>query len=100
MWFKCCAQHLNRVEHRLFSFISQNRRGTPLTNLSTIVNLTGSTATGTGLKVHCECDTNDCPTRIKLGKSEMVALDIRRADFHCDWNHTLLPTPADIAVIS
>ena len=90
----------NRIEHKLFSFISQNWRGKPLYSLTTIINLIGSTTTGTGLKVYCDRDTNEYPTGIKISKAEMAALDIRRADVHGDWNYTLLPTPANVAVIS
>ena len=90
----------NRIEHRLFSFISQNWRGKPLHSLSTIISLIGATTTGTGLKVYCDRDTNAYPTGIRISKSEMAALDIRRADFHGDWNYTLLPTPDSVAVIS
>ena len=90
----------NRVEHRLFSFVSQNWRGKPLYNLTTIIGLIGSTRTGMGLKVYCDRDTNDCPTGIKISKSETAALDIRRADLHGDWNYTLLPTAESVAVIS
>ena len=90
----------NRIEHRLFSFISQNLRGKPLYSLTTIINLIGSTTIGTGLKLYCDRDTNEYPTDIKISKSEMVTLDIRRADFHGDWNYTLLPTPDIVSVIS
>ncbi len=90
----------NRVEHRLSYFVSQNWRGKSLYNLTTIIGLIGSTRTGTGLKVCCDRDTNDCPTGIRISKSEMAALDIRRADFHGDWNYTLLSTAESVAVIS
>ena len=89
----------NRIEHRLFSFISQNWRGKPLCSLTTIISLIGATTTGTGLKVYCDTDTNDYPTGIRISTSEMAALDIRRADFHGDWNYTLLPNPDNVAVI-
>ena len=90
----------NRIEHRLFSFISQNWRGKPLYSLTTIISLIGSTRTGAGLKVYCDRDTNEYPTGIKISKAEIEALDIRRADFHGDWNYTLLPIPDTVAVIS
>ncbi len=90
----------NRIEHKLFSFISRNWRGKPLYTLTTIIGLIGSTKTGTGLKACCDRDTNECPTGIRTGKSEFDALDIRRADFHGDWNYTLLPKPDNVAVIS
>ena len=59
----------NRIEHRLFSFISQNWRGKPLYSLATIISLIGSTATDTGLKVYRDQDTNDCPAGIKISQS-------------------------------
>ncbi len=90
----------NRIEHRLFSFISQNWRGKPLYSLTTIINLIGATTTGAGLKVFCDRDTNEYPTGIRISKSAMAALDIRRAEFHGDWNYTLLPDPDSVAVIS
>ncbi len=90
----------NRIEHKLFSFITQNWRGKPLYSLTTIINLIGSTKTGTGLKVYCDRDTTDYPTGIKISKSEMAALDVRRADFHGDWNYTFLPIPVNVSVIS
>ena len=91
---------MNKIEHRVFSFISRNWRGNPLYSLATIINLIGSTTTGTGLKVYCDRDTNDYPAGIKISKSEIEALDIRRADFHGDWNHTLLPNSDRASVIS
>ena len=81
------------IEHRQFSFICRNWRGEPLYSLTTIIDLIGSTTTRTGLKVHCDRDTNDYPTAIKISQSEMGTLDIRRDDFHGDWNYTLLPAP-------
>ena len=90
----------NKIEHRLFSFISQNWRGKPLYSLTTVISLIGSTRTGKGLKVYCDRDTNEYPTGIKISKSEIEALDIRRADFHGDWNYTFLPNPDNAAVIS
>ncbi len=90
---------MKRIEHRLFSF-SQNWRGKPLYSLATIISLFGSTTTGTGLKVYCDRDTNEYTTGIKISKSEIKALDIRRADFHGDWNYTVLPNPVNVAVFS
>ena len=58
----------NKIEHKLFSLISQNWRGKPLYTLTTIIGLIGSTKTGTGLKVYCDRDTNEYPTGIKISK--------------------------------
>ena len=89
----------NRIEHRLFSFISQNWRSKPLRSLATIISLIGATTTGTGLKVYCDRDTNAYPTGVKVSRADMAALDIRRDEFHGDWNYTLLPVPDSVAVI-
>ncbi len=93
----------NRIEHKLFSFISRNRFGKPLFALfghATINSLIDSATTGTGLKACCDRDTNGCPTGVNVGNSELAALDIRRAGFHGDWNCTLLPAPDYAAVMS
>ena len=90
----------NRIEHRLFSFISQNWRGKPLRTLATIVSLIGATTTSTGLKVYCDVDDNDYPKGVAIKDAQMEDLDIRRAEFHGEWNYTFLPTPQCQAVIS
>jgi len=81
----------NKIEHRLFSFISQNWRAKPLLDLVTIVNLIGNTRTNAGLKVCCEVDENIYPTGIKVAKKELDSLNIFRDDFHGDWNYTIRP---------
>ncbi len=81
----------NRIEHRLFSFISQNWRGKPLRTLATIVNLIGATTTTTGLKVYCDVDHNTYPKGVAVSDHEMTALNIRRAEFHGEWNYSFLP---------
>ncbi|HIJ42459.1 MAG: ISAzo13 family transposase [Rhodospirillales bacterium] len=81
----------NRIEHRLFSFISQNWRGKPLRTLATIVNLIGATTTNTGLKVYCDVDHNAYPKGVAVSDDEMTALNIRRAEFHGQWNYSFLP---------
>ncbi len=81
----------NKIEHRLFSFISQNWRGKPLTDLATIISLISATTTSTGLKVYCELDTNTYPKGIKVSDAEIKALDIKRAEFQGEWNYTLIP---------
>ena len=90
----------NRIEHRLFSFISQNWRGKPLRTLATIVSLIGATTTSTDLKVYCDVDKNDYPNGVAIDDAQMKALDIRRAAFHGEWNYTFLPTPQIDAVIA
>ena len=81
----------NKIEHRLFSFISMNWRGKPLTSFETILNLISSTKTTSGLKVKAGIDTNIYPKGIKVSDAEMRMIDISRNEFHGDWNYTLHP---------
>jgi hypothetical protein len=81
----------NKIEHRLFSFISQNWRATPLVSYRVIVNLIAATNTRTGLSVHCELDTNQYPKGIVVSDDEMDAIAITRAKFHGEWNYTISP---------
>ena len=80
----------NKIEHRLFSFISQNWRGKPLTSLEVIVSLIAATTTRKGLKVHSEPDTGSYPAGIKVPDVEMAHLNLRRDKFHGDWNYALV----------
>ena len=88
----------NKIEHRLFSFISKNWRGQPLTSLQVIVSLIAGTTTKKGLKVHAEIDDNIYPEGIKITAQEMARLQIRRDDFHGEWNYEI--SPRDGHVIS
>jgi transposase len=81
----------NKIEHRLFSFISQNWRGKPLISHEVIVNLIAATTTEAGLTVHSELDTDLYPPGIKVSDREVAAIDLRRDKFHGDWNYTLHP---------
>jgi hypothetical protein len=85
----------NKIEHRLFSHISMNWRGRPLTSHEVIVQTIAATTTATGLTVHAELDTATYPTGVKIPDSEMKALETRgiltRHDFHGEWNYTLHP---------
>ena len=81
----------NKIEHRLFSFISQNWRGKPLVSHEVIVNLIAATTTRTGLRVHAELDEGSYPTGQKVTDQEMAAIRLRRDKFHGDWNYTILP---------
>jgi Rhodopirellula transposase DDE domain len=83
----------NKIEHRLFSFVSQNWRGKPLVSHETIVNLIAATKTKTGLKVTCELDRSVYPTGIKVSKKEMEGINLRRDAFHGEWNYTISPRP-------
>jgi len=81
----------NKIEHRLFSFISLNWRGEPLINYETIVNLIGATQTRTGLKVKAVLDTNDYETGIKVSDEQIEEIQLRRHKVHPGWNYTISP---------
>ena len=83
----------NKIEHRLFSFITQNWRGKPLVTHQVIVNLIAATTTQKGLTVRCELDKNVYPTGRKVTDAEIAAINIRRDPFHGEWNYTILPVP-------
>ena len=92
----------NKIEHRLFSFISQNWRAQPLVSYRVIVDLISATTTKTGLTVRCELDTGQYPSGIVVSDAEMAAINIKRAEFHGEWNYTISPNayPPDCAFIS
>lgn len=81
----------NKIEHRLFSFISMNWRGKPLVSYETIVNLISSTTTRAGLKVKAGIDLNEYQKGIKVSEAQMRMLDLSRNEFHGEWNYTLKP---------
>lgn len=81
----------NKIEHQLFSYISQNWRGKPLVSHEVIVNLIAATTTKTGLKVRCQIDNNKYPKGIKISDEEMKQININRASFHGEWNYTIRP---------
>jgi Rhodopirellula transposase DDE domain len=81
----------NKIEHRLFSFITQNWRGRPLVSHAVIVQLIAATTTKTGLKVQCEIDPNTYPAGIKVSDAEIACINLHRHDFHGDWNYTIIP---------
>jgi Rhodopirellula transposase DDE domain len=81
----------NKIEHRLFAFITMNWRGKPLVSHQAIVQLIGSTTTDTGLEVRCEIDANLYPKGIKVTDEEMEAINIARNEFHGEWNYTISP---------
>ncbi len=81
----------NRIEHRLFSHITMNWRGRPLTSHEVIVESIAATTTKTGLTVHAELDTAKYPTGIQVSDDEIAALPLARHRFHGDWNYTLHP---------
>jgi len=81
----------NKIEHRLFSFISHNWRGKPLIDYATVISLIAATTTSTGLTVYARLDETDYPKNIQVSDAEMATLNIRRHDFHGDWNYTIYP---------
>ena len=82
----------NKIEHRLFSFISMNWRGKPLISYQVIVNLIAATTTAAGLKVRAALDRKAYPAGIKVSAAELKALNLKPNRFHGDWNYKLLPT--------
>jgi hypothetical protein len=83
----------NKIEHRLFSFISQNWRGKPLVSHEVMVNLIAATTTKTGLQVVCQLDQHAYPAGVKVSKKAMEEINLRRDTFHGEWNYTILPSP-------
>ncbi len=81
----------NRIEHRLFAFITQNWRGKPLVSHEVIVQLIGATTTTGGLDVQCHLDENSYPKAIRISDAQMSAINIDRDPFHGEWNYTISP---------
>ena len=90
----------NKIEHRLFSAISQNWRGKPLVSHEVMVNLIAATTTTTGLKVRSALDRNTYPAGVTVRDAEMETLHLRREAFHGEWNYSLLPRPRLLATDS
>jgi transposase len=82
----------NKIEHRLFSFISQNWRGKPLVSHQVIVDLIAATTTKMGLKVRAQIDSNRYPSGVKVSDRQFAALNIERHTFHGEWNYKLVPS--------
>ena len=82
----------NKIEHRLFSFISSNWRGEPLRDYETIVNLIARTTTAKGLKVTCRLDRRKYPTGRKVSDEEMKRVNVEPNKFHGEWNYVIRPT--------
>ena len=88
----------NKIEHRLFSHITMNWRGGPLTSHEVMLETIAATTSRTGLKVQAELGSGECPTGIRVSDDEIAALPITRHRFHGDWNYTLHPQrPTDTA---
>ena len=81
----------NKIEHRLFSFISQNWRGQPLLTHATIVKLIANTRTSAGLKVRCALDKRRYPKKVKVTDDQMATIRLTPDSFHGDWNYVIKP---------
>jgi hypothetical protein len=79
----------NRIEHRMFSFMTMNWRGRPLTSYRTIIELIGATTTKAGLTIGARPDTEWYPTGVNITDAQLAALPLQPHDFHGDWNYTL-----------
>lgn len=89
----------NKIEHRMFSYISQNWRGKPLVSIETIVNLIGATKTQTGFNIQTAVDTNTYTKGIKITDAQMKSLALERDPFHGEWNYTLRPNDIDQVIL-
>lgn len=87
----------NKIEHRLFSFISQNWRGKPLISHQIIVNLIAATTTKAGLTVHAELDTRKYPPGRKISQQEAKRVNLSCSSFHGEWNYTIHPSETNEA---
>ena len=81
----------NRIEHRLFSYITINWRGKPLYSLETVINLIASTTTSTGLKVYARLDNGIYPDKIRVPDKQIAAVNLHGDTFHPEWNYTIKP---------
>jgi len=81
----------NKIEHRLFSFITMNWRGRPLTSIRTVVELIAATTTKTGLTVEAAHDPNTYPTGVKITDAQLAAVPLTPHDWHGEWNYTITP---------
>jgi len=81
----------NKIEHRLFSHIAMNWRGTPLVDLATIVSLIGSTHSRAGLRVRSELDRGAYPSGVTITDAQLATVHLERHRFHGDWNYTIHP---------
>jgi transposase len=88
----------NKIEHRLFAFITGNWRGKPLISHQVIVQLIAATTSSTGLTVRCELDPNPYPAGIKVSKRDLASVHLLRHEFHGEWNYTIHPTRSDAVI--
>src|SRR3954468_23837127 len=83
----------NKIEHRMFSHITQNWRGRPLVSHDVIIKLIANTTTRRGLKIRAELDRGTYPTGIKVSDEDLTTVALKKAKFHGDWNYAILPSP-------
>ena len=81
----------NKIEHKMFSFISKNWRGKPLVTRETVINLISHTTTKTGLKINAKLDENEYQTGIKVTDEEFEKINIEKSAFHGEWNYIIKP---------
>ena len=82
----------NKIEHRMFSHITQNWRGRPLISHEVIINLIAATTTQTGLAIQAELDAGHYPTGVKVSDEELAMVNLQPDEFHGDWNYRIAPT--------
>jgi len=90
----------NKIEHRMFSYVSLNWRGRPLESLQVIIDLIAATTTSTGLKIYARHDPGEYEKGIKVTDAELASVNIVRDEFHPDWNYTIHPIPKDPLILS
>lgn len=83
----------NKIEHRMFSFITQNWRGKPLTSYQVIVDLVAATTTATGLRILAEWEQGEYPKGIEVTDAELAAVPLKGHDWHPEWNYDITPAP-------
>ena len=81
----------NKIEHRMFCYITKNWRGKPLRSRAVIVNLIGGTTTKEGLRIQAELDTDLYRTGIRISDEQLAEVQLQRATFHGEWNYTIAP---------
>jgi hypothetical protein len=89
----------NKIEHRLFAFISKNWQGIPLTSMALVVALIGATSTSAGLIVSCVMDEADYQKGIKVSDEEFETINISANDFHGEWNYSIVNNAKVVHVI-
>jgi hypothetical protein len=97
LWIHVChfppgTSKWNKIEHRMFSYITQNWRGRPLVSHEVIINLIANTATQQGLIVKAGLDTGSYPTGVKVRDEELALVNLIPENFHGDWNYTIAPS--------